>query len=127
MGIIQGYDRNDEQNIATLQRVTTVPAGHAGKKTYVNTNPSVEGSFLATGMTTSGSAVPIPLTPFADRKSISVYNAGANNFYIGGSNVDSSNGWPLVSGDSVELDIGPNCILYGIASASTNIRILEVS
>lgn len=95
--------------------------------TNVNIN-ALQGIVKTTSMTISTTAVAIPTSPVANRRSIQIYNNSTNDIYIGGEDVTTSNGIPVSpSSFSQALDMGQNMTLYGISTGSSNIRILEIS
>ena len=95
--------------------------------TNVNIN-ALQGVVKTTAMTISTSAVAIPTSAVENRRSIQIYNNSSNTLYIGGSDVTTSNGIPVsASSFSQALDMGQNMTLYGVATGSSNIRVLEIS
>lgn len=61
--------------------------------------------------------------PTDARKSLVLKNATGNVLYIGGSNVDAANGYPLDSGEVFPADsVGG---LYGFSVAGGNVSLLE--
>lgn len=75
------------------------------------------------------SATPLPLNPLEYRRALVVHNNGGNVIFIGDSSVTTSNGLPLVAGEKISFDIqnNPNVVVYGVAGADTDIRIMELS
>ncbi len=88
---------------------------------------SIGGRFVSTSITVGTSAaVLLPATAATNRRSMSIHNNGSEIVYLGGSNVTSTNGYPLAAGDSIPIDINANAKIYGRTSAnSSNVRLLE--
>ncbi|PWU06089.1 MAG: hypothetical protein C5B43_02300 [Verrucomicrobia bacterium] len=92
-------------------------------------NPS-EG-FMKTSDNTVGTTV-VTLPNYGqlfNRRTVLVYNNSANTIYIGGSDVTTSNGFP-VSGNNYgpPIDAGYNLPVYAIASQGGNdVRVIEIS
>ena len=73
-------------------------------------------------------AVAVPTTALAFRSRVHVRNAGAQTVYLGATNgVTNANGFPLPSGEAVDLDVGPNVALFARCAAgqSTTLGIYE--
>ena len=77
------------------------------------------------------SATQLPASSLANRRSILVQNVGNSSIWIGSSSVTVSGatgGIEIPKGGHVELEAGPTCEVYGIASGSAvNARLLEMS
>jgi hypothetical protein len=56
--------------------------------------------------------------------SVAIKNIGAVTVYIGGSDVSSSNGFPLNENDSLEADLVNDQVYAVVASSTQEIRIL---
>jgi len=85
-------------------------------------NSRIKSSAVSVGTT----AVALPTTALAGRKSMVIKNNGAAIVYLGHSGVSISNGYPLAAGAEVGLDIEQNLIIYGrIASGTVDVRLLE--
>lgn len=84
------------------------------------------GRIKSSATTVSTTATAIPATALTGRRSIVVQNTGANDIYLGASDVTTSNGYPLSAGESLSLDLDGAVILYGIVAAGTEtVRIIE--
>lgn len=57
--------------------------------------------------------------------SFHLYNPGPDTVYLGGANVDTTNGFPLLSGASVEIDLIADSIYAIKAGAAQNVNILR--
>lgn len=53
-------------------------------------------------------------------RNIYLHNLGGGAIYIGGSNVNTSNGFKLDNGDKLSLIIGDTEALYGVAASGTH-------
>jgi hypothetical protein len=59
--------------------------------------------------------------------SVSLYNTGATDAYVGGSGVTSSTGFLLKAGAVLSFDLGSADVPYGItASGTTTVHVLSV-
>lgn len=96
--------------------------------TNININ-ALHGYPVSTAITVGTSAVGLPTTALASRRSLVVYNNDAvATLYVGGSNVTTTNGMPVPPlSYSPAFDAGADMIVYGISTTSINVRTLEVS
>lgn len=64
-----------------------------------------------------------------NRRSLIIFNnSSSNTLYLGGSDVTSSNGLPVLPNSySPAIDAGYDLIIYGVASGGTDVRVFEVS
>lgn len=78
-------------------------------------------------ITVGTSAVALPVTPLESRRALVIHNDGPTTLYIGGSDVTTANGFPLIDGEKMALDIQGHAgmTVYGIAGGDVDIRILE--
>ena len=61
-----------------------------------------------------------------DVSGCSIYNAGAQTVFLGGSTVTTGTGVPLVAGATVTFDSAPGDILFGIVAATTaNVNVMQ--
>ncbi len=111
-----------EERIANLRFPVPTPV------TQFDMNP-LRGVPRSTGVTVGDSATKLPSENLANRRSIIIYNADTENtLYIGGSNVSTTNGFPISPESySPPIDAGSSMTLYGIATTNINVRVLEVS
>lgn len=78
--------------------------------------------------TVTSTATPIPTARLANRKSMVVTNTSATTIYLGGEDVDTTDGFDLAQNDSIVIDIDEKLVLYGItASGTATIKTLEVA
>ena len=86
-------------------------------------------SIKSTNISVAGAVVKLPTTALAGRESIAIYNdtAVTVTLYIGGSNVTTTNGYPLTSAcPSIAIDMDSSVDIYGITTGGTaDVRILE--
>ena len=97
--------------------------------TRIDINP-LRGFGKSNNVIVGTTPTPLPTTVLAYRRSLIVFNNDASKIlYIGGSDVTTSNGLPvLAQAYSPALDAGAKMIIYGIvASGSVDIRCFEVS
>jgi hypothetical protein len=90
---------------------------------------SVGGSGLVSTKTVGSLATKIPTTSMRNRRAIAIYNNSSSvTLYIGfDSSLSVSNGWPLPPGASIPFDMNAEIEIYGVASSSVDVRILELS
>lgn len=121
-----GFSTNDRGEIEVS--VKNFPPTHIPTPvTNFNIN-ALRGVPKSTVMNVLSTATPIPATPLTQRRSFSFYNDSDNTVYIGGSDVTSVNGFPILAGTySPPIEAGEHMIVYGIASSSSSIRVFEVS
>lgn len=80
---------------------------------------------ISKAITVATTATQIVGQNHATGRTVVVYNNGSATVYIGGRDVTTTNGLPLVAGASVPIATGS--AIYGIVAASTvNVRRLEV-
>lgn len=121
-----GFGTNDKGEVEV--KVSNFPPTHIPTPvTNININ-SLRGIPKSTVMNVLTSATPIPATSLEQRRSVSFYNDSENTIYIGGSDVSSSNGFPIFPGTySPPIEAGEHMKIYGVATSSSSIRVLEVS
>jgi len=77
----------------------------------------------------TGTATALPATGLVGREAIAIYNntSATEVLYIGGSDVTTSNGFPLTSSaPAITLDLDATVIIYGISDGTTvDVRVLE--
>lgn len=96
--------------------------------TNININP-LRGYAKASQVTVTTSRIGLPTEILTYRRGVLVYNNGSNTVYIGGANVEASDGLPIPPGQySPTIDAGERMLIYGITlSGQTDVRVLEVS
>lgn len=95
--------------------------------TNININ-SLKGVPKSTLVSIGTSATPLPANPLEYRRSMILFNDSANTIYMGGSDVTTSNGLPvLTQAYSPPIDAGQHMIIYAIAGSTSNVRVFEVS
>lgn len=86
-------------------------------------------SIKSTNTTVNGTATALPATALVGRETIAIYNSNASTVtvYIGGSDVNATNGFPLTSScPAISLDLDNTVPVYGIVSSGTaDIRTIE--
>lgn len=101
----------------------------------VNGAPSVYSSLLspntaiaAPAAVSVGTAAVRLDTGLANRRYITIVNNGTASIYVGGSSsVTTANGLPVAAGASATYNLGPSLALYGISTATQDVRVLEVA
>ena len=97
--------------------------------TNINVNP-LQGIVKVTSATIGTSLTQLPsYGQLPMRRSIIIFNNSSNTIYLGGSDVTTSTGVPVLTQSySPSIDAGYNMILYGIASqAGNDVRVMEIS
>jgi hypothetical protein len=97
--------------------------------TNININ-GLGGFTKSRAITVSTSLTPLPDEVLANRRSLIVFNnSAATTIYIGGSDVTSSNGLPVLAQTySPAIDAGSKLIVYAVTASSTaDVRVLEAS
>lgn len=83
-------------------------------------------SIRSEAVTVTTSATTIATGPSDGESDVLIYNDSDATVYLGGSDVTSSNGLPVVSGASAGMVLRRTDNLYGItASGSKAVRVLE--
>lgn len=54
-----------------------------------------------------------------DQRKVVVYQASGVTVYVGGAGVTTATGFPIPSGGSLSIELGPSDSLYGIVAAAT--------
>lgn len=98
--------------------------------TNININP-LRGFIKTTAATVKTTLTVLPTYGVLDdRRSIMIFNnSSSTTVYIGGSDVTSTNGLPVLAQTySPSIDAGVRMILYGVVSSGTaNVRVIEIS
>lgn len=88
---------------------------------------SVFGPLRSQQITVGSTAQAIPASPYEYRRAIAIYNESTTSVvYIGGPDVTTANGFPLLPGEKFAIDASAKAIVYAITSSSISIRIIEV-
>ena len=73
-----------------------------------------------------GSAVPLPASALSGRILLIIFNNSTDIIYIGGSDVSTSNGYPIYPHSSLSLTVEDTAVVYGVsAGATSDVRLLE--
>lgn len=104
---------------------------HAGQGVVV-VNPenfSVSIGVRSQAITVTTSPTPLPASPLEFRRALVLHNSSVATIYLGGTNVSTSNGFPLLSGEKISIDIQgtPGATIYAVSGGSLELRILELS
>ena len=77
----------------------------------------------------TSSAVQLTPNPLENRRSLRITNAGPATVYIGNSSVTTANGSPLVTNESIAIDLAnlPQVAIYAVSTGNSNVRILEIA
>jgi len=88
------------------------------------------GAVLSTAISVTTSATTLPSTALAGRRRVVLANVDPGvTVYLGacsGTTVTTSNGFPLVAGMVLPMELGPDAVVCGIvASGTVAVRVLE--
>lgn len=130
-------DKGDSDSIPVLRKIQNAieelrdrPQMTPQPVTNVNIN-GLQGFAKTTAVTVGTGLTALPAYgQLNNRRSIIIFNnSAATTVYVGGSDVSSSNGLPvLAQAYSPAIDAGVNMIVYGVvASGSADVRVMEVS
>lgn len=85
----------------------------------------IQRSIKSSSVTVATTATKIPTSPLSKRKTVIIMNISTNIIYIGASDVTISTGFPIYPRGVMQIAIEESIDIYGIASGSSAIRILE--
>lgn len=89
---------------------------------------SLSGIPKSTLVKVNSKAQPLPETPLPLRSSLVVFNDSPNTIYLGGSDVSTASGLPVLKQSySPSINAGEKMVLYAIADKTSNVRVFEVS
>jgi len=96
--------------------------------TNISINP-LRGIVKSTPISVTTSATALPSSAVENRRSVLIYNNGAENLYLGGSDVTVANGLPVAAASySPIIDAGIRMTVYGIVnSGPIDVRVMEIS
>ncbi len=74
-------------------------------------------------------AAALPVTAFENRRAIAIYNFGAGTLFIGASDITITNGFPILAGSSISIDIqgSNNVTIFAVSDSTADVRILEIA
>ena len=105
-----------------VQASEHVPVDAAGVEIFY------KGTTVLSGAVSVGtSATALPASALAARRVVWIYNNGSATIFLGPAGVTTSNGFPLLPGQSVSFGVGA-LVIYGIvASATVEARVMEIA
>lgn len=99
-----------------------VPVDAAGVELFYKGSTVLSGA-----VSVATTATALPASALSARRVLWVYNNGAATIFLGPAGVTTSNGFPLLAGQSVSLAVGA-LVVYGIAAAGTvQARVMEIA
>lgn len=99
-----------------------VPVDAAGVEIFYKGTTVLSG---ARSVATSATA--LPASALAARRVLWIYNNGTATIFLGPAGVTTSNGFPLLPGQSISMEVGA-LVVYGIAASSTvEARVMEIA
>ena len=84
-------------------------------------------TILATAVSVGTSATALPASVLANRRALWVFNNGAATIYLGAAGVTTANGFPLLPGQSVVLEVGTLAVYGRVAAGTVEARVLETA
>lgn len=90
---------------------------------------SVSIGLRTSAVTVGTSATPLPANPLEYRRALVVHNNSGSTVFLGDSSVTTTTGLPLAAGEKIAFDIqnNPNVVVYGVAGANADVRIMELA
>lgn len=130
--VIVGSGLNPRKREQFLPKNSTSQERHLRGTSVVLINPednSAGGSGLTGQITVGTTATKIPTVPLQYRRAVAIFNASSTEtLYIGfNASVTTGTGFPIPPSSSLPMDINAEVEVWGIASASVDIRILQLS
>ena len=99
-----------------------VPVDAAGVELYYKGSTVLSGA-----VSVATSATALPASALSGRRVLWIYNNGSATIFLGPAGVTTSNGFPLLPGQSVSLAVGA-LVVYGIvASGTVEARVMEIT
>ncbi len=80
---------------------------------------------LTTAVTIGTTPTPLPATPLTDRVSLSVQNTASVKVYLGGANVNTTNGFQLTPFSDRDYPIDDTATLYACVATGTATIVVE--
>ena len=84
-------------------------------------------ALLATAVSVGTTASALPASALANRRALWVFNNGAATIYLGAAGVTTANGFPLLPGQSVVLEVGTLAVYGRVAAGTVEARVLETA
>ena len=86
------------------------------------------GIVQSSGLAVGGTAVQIsgPATRLSGRRELLIQNLGAGNLFVGAAGVTANTGVRVGSGEILRLDVLDVGDIYGVSSAASDVRVLEL-
>jgi hypothetical protein len=105
-----------------VQASEHVPVDAAGVEIFYKGTTVLSGA-----VSVATTATALPASALAARRVLWIYNNGAATIFLGPAGLTTSNGFPLLPGQSVSLAVG-DLVIYGIVATGTvEARIMEVA
>ena len=105
-----------------VQASEHVPVDAAGVEIFY------KGTTVLSGAVSVGtSATALPASALSGRRVLWLYNNGAATIFLGPAGVTTANGFPLLPGQSVALEVGV-LVMYGrVATGTVEMRVMEIA
>lgn len=99
-----------------------VPVDAAGVELFYKGSTVLSGA-----VSVATTATALPASALAARRVLWIYNNGTATIFLGPAGVTTSNGFPLLPGQSVSLAVG-GLVIYGIVATGTvETRVMEIA
>lgn len=99
-----------------------VPVDAAGVELFYKGSTVLSGA-----VSVATTATALPASALAARRVLWVYNNGSATIFLGPAGVTTSNGFPLLPGQSVALEVG-TLVMYGrVATGTVEARVMEIA
>ncbi len=126
------YSFKDAGGNTTTHASKELSAGvHASKHVAVDAS-GVEIYFRATTMLSTAVSVAtaatlLPASALTGRRVLWIYNNGSATIFLGPAAVTTANGFPLLPGQSVALEVGALAVYGRVAAGTVEARVMEVA
>ena len=99
-----------------------VPVDAAGVELFYKGSTVLSGA-----VSVATTATALPASALAARRVLWIYNNGTATIFLGPAGVTTSNGFPLLPGQSVALEVGA-LVMYGrVATGTVEARLMEIA
>lgn len=124
-----GFIKKDGSDIRIEGGTDNTNIGNVGDQLIVTDRANDSGVYGAISVGTTAVEAKVGGSPLADRKVLTVYNAGGQSIFWGHSNaVTASTGTELFKNQFISFEYGPNLSVWLVAASGTqDVRVTEAS